>query len=155
MREFPRPLWRAVGMRAYLRSMREFSEYLSDEQKWQPDVIMGVHYGGMGFAADLARIHYTDLVRAIIEYKEGEDGTHVCKSVRLDCDTLRIHGRRVLIVDNSIHSGRTLRLVRDEVAKSASETKTLVVFQPPRAGDEKPPDYVLFVGRWRCRQLLR
>lgn len=155
MTGFPMRLWGPISHRQYERCIDEFMKYLTDVEKFTPDVVVGVHYGGMGFAADIARSRHKDLCRARIHYID-EDGRHKCDDVALEFDESRINGKNVLVVDNSIISGMTLRMVRDEIAKHAMVVRTLVVFRRPRREMiEAPPDFVMFAGRATCRRLFR
>ena len=106
-----------------------------DEIRFHPDVVVGVHYQGLSFAALIAKRLYKPVVRAEIIYT-SEGDKHIFDSVRLDFDPkARIAHKKVLIVDNSMITGATLRAVKEEIEKFTDQTLTLVVYDKDRYHD--------------------
>lgn len=114
-----------------------------DEVRFVPDLIVGVHYMGLSFGALLAKQLYIPVKIAEIVYASG--ASQATDRAVFDFNLTELSGRNVLIVDNSIRTGRTLKMVFDEVAKHALRTKTLVVYKSTAgAVSAITPDFVLF-----------
>jgi hypoxanthine phosphoribosyltransferase len=123
-----------------------------DETRFKPEVIVCVHYMGTAFGAILGHIMFKPIYTAVVQYGANRDRVK-CERVSLPFQADRIlRGKKVLIVDNSIHTGRTLKMVREEVEKHTSEVRTFVIHERASAVDaEITPDYVLF----RSEKLVR
>ena len=128
---------------------------LSDTGKFKTDAVVGVHYGGMGVAADIARRDYVPLLRVQSHYVESSAGIE-CKAVEPEFSGGRVEGRRVLIVDNSIRTGNTLELAKLLLQElGALEVRTVVLLQRRRREQVvHPPDYVLFDQRGLVKRLF-
>lgn len=135
---------RSIRYTQFEAAMKKMAAIL-DEGRFKPDVIIGIHYQGTAFAATLGKMMYVPILPAVVKY--GDDaGKHTCVSVTFPFNAnARLKGKRVLLVDNSMRSGKTMQLARDEVMRFTKTVKTMVVVQ--KYGSEDPfvaPDYVLF-----------
>jgi len=126
-----------------------------DEVRFLPDIIVGIHYKGLSVAALIGKKLYRPVACAKINYSSDGD-SHIIKSLSLDFDaTEKLKGKKVLIVDNSMITGATLRAVREEINKYTNEILTLVIYDKDR--DNPPlitPDITLFASS-RPKRLLR
>ncbi|MBA3961753.1 MAG: hypothetical protein H0X40_07620 [Chthoniobacterales bacterium] len=114
-----------------------------DEVRFVQDVVVGVHYMGASFGAILAKQLYIPLKIAEIVYATG--ASTQADRVAFAFDVSDLKGKNVLIVDNSIRTGRTLKMVYDQIAPHALHTKTLVVYKSTAgAVSSITPDIVLF-----------
>ena len=115
-----------------------------DESRFVPDLVVGVHYQGLSFAALLAKLLYRPIRIAEVVY--ATDAKREGDRVIFDFDPGSfLRGKNVLIVDNSMQTGRTLRMVYDEVARYALNARTLVIYKKAGAArSEITPDFVLF-----------
>lgn len=134
---------RPLSYAQFLQGMDKASIVLN-ECRFIPDVVIGVHYQGVSFAAILARLIYKPLRMAEIHYASGTRGGS--DSVVFDFeDATFLPGKNVLIIDNSMQTGRTLRMVYDAVNKYALHTRTLLIYKKSgTATSEITPDFVLF-----------
>lgn len=120
-------------------------EDILDKSRFIPDVIVCIHYMGTAFGAILGHIMFKPIYTAVVKYRT--EGNRVeCEGVFFSFKAAEVlKNKSALIVDNSIHTGRTLRMVHDEVRKYTSKVKTFVVHQRSSASHtEITPDYVLF-----------
>ncbi len=116
----------------------------------QPPVIVVLLEGGRYFADRLsselhaASIHF-DRVDLKVSTRDGDGRPLPSATITGDIDSLR--GRRVLIADDILDSGITLRLTRDRLGEVVGELKSAMLVQkndPAAIGpDERPAaDYV-------------
>ncbi len=125
-----------------------------DESRFVPDIVVGIHYTGLSMAAIIAKKLYKPVVRAEIKYK-SEGDSHIFESLSLDFVVDRLANKKVLIVDNSMITGSTLRAVKEEVKKCTDSVLTLVIYDKDR--DHEPqivPDITLF-SSCRPKKFLR
>jgi len=117
-----------------------------DEMRFRPDLILGIHYQGLSYAAILAKIMFKPIRRAIIHYHQEGSDKHVLDNVKFNFNPEEVFkNKRVLIVDNSIESGSTLHHVKKEVKKHTNSIKTLVVYDKDFNRETKvKPDITLF-----------
>ncbi len=141
-----------------LKKIEQLREQYSMEQ---PSVVIGVHYGGMVFASEIARHQFKPLSMMYTEFEsDPETGTRKCTQVRLlgdGEDKQRLKGKIVWLVDNQIHTGSTMQKCKEEVqALGARDVRTIVVH---RNGREKPiqyrPNVLLFRSRRKLPRLVR
>ena len=83
------------------------------QDNYQPDVIVAIARGGLVTATHLAYLLSVDQIVSISIRRPGgsEAKDHAISTPILDCDidiTDKVHGRRVLVVDGAIGTGRTL-----------------------------------------------
>ena len=142
---------RSVSYSQLYKGLERINDIL-DETRFKPEVIVCVHYMGTAFGAILGHIMFKPIYTAVVQYGADRDRVR-CDRVLLPFQADRIlKGKKVLIVDNSIHTGRTLKMVREEVEKHTSEVRTFVIHQRASVVEvEITPDYVLF----RSESLVR
>jgi len=100
-----------------------------DETRFKPEVIVCVHYMGTAFGAILGHIMFKPIYTAVVKYGADRDRVK-CERVSLPFQAERIlKGKKVLVGDNSIHTGRTLKMICEEVEKHTSEVRTFVIHQ--------------------------
>lgn len=100
---------------------------------WKPTAILGISRGGLIPATILAYMLDVRLIHTVrVQHYDG-------KNSRLDSGpqlvnesqplaTLNIHTERLLIVDDIIDTGETLRLVRDTAKDYADEVKVAALY---------------------------
>jgi len=135
---------RSIRYGQFEKAMQRMATIL-DETRFKPDLILGVHYQGTAFAAVLGKMLYVPIMPVIVKYEDNA-GTHRCERVRFPFNPNQyLRGKKVLILDNSMRSGKTMQMTREEVQKYTGAIKTMVVIQ--KYGSADPfiqPDYVLF-----------
>lgn len=81
----------------------------------------------------IKRAERDTLQNPVLPSKDGRDSATDAKResdrVSFDFDHAFLSGKNVLIVDNSMQTGRTLRMLYDEVSKNALHTRTLVLYR--------------------------
>jgi hypoxanthine phosphoribosyltransferase len=98
--------------------------------------MIGILRGSFMFLADLCRALHAHGVHPLIDFMTLEsyyDGTESSGTVRIakDCST-DLNGRRVLIVDDILDTGRTLATASDHLAaKGALSVQTCVLLDKP------------------------
>lgn len=118
---------------------------LLKEQRFEPDLILGVHYGGTVVAADLGKLDYIPFKTVDIHY-HSQGNKPICDSVSLDFDkeTL-LRNKKILIIDNSIRSGRTLQMTYNLVKTYTESVKTLVLYDKNEESKKYiNPDYTIY-----------
>jgi adenine/guanine phosphoribosyltransferase-like PRPP-binding protein len=144
---------RSIRFRDYIRALDRFALEL-DAKRSIPDCIVGIHYGGISCAADIARRWYKPVF--LIETRfELVNGIPVCRQVRPKFSLPTLRGKTVLLVDNGIRSGGTLKMAQDILVSVAKSVDTLVIF---RSGDGDrliDATYTLFYSKRRLTNLLR
>jgi hypoxanthine phosphoribosyltransferase len=149
----PIRITRSISYSQLSAAMKQLGQVL-DEDRFVPDLIVGIHYQGTAFAMILGKIKYIPVRHVEVEYI-GEKDAHVCQNVTFPFNLDKLKGKRVLIIDNSERSGRTLRLVAEAVTKhAAKETRSVIVYRVVnKDNDPSKADYVLFYSRRRIRLL--
>ncbi|MFA5689223.1 MAG: hypoxanthine phosphoribosyltransferase [Kiritimatiellales bacterium] len=114
------------------RRVDELSEEIAGACKTETPVILGILNGSFVFLADLIRgfNRYGKYPRiGFITLSSYGSGTESCGSVKIAQDTpLDIFGREVIVVDDILDSGRTLRFAKELfLARGASSVKTCVL----------------------------
>jgi hypoxanthine phosphoribosyltransferase len=126
-----------------------------DEIGAVPDIVVGVHYGGIIPAADLSRNWYRPIRHVEVEI-EISNGVPVCKSVRAVFDLSELAGKSVLVIDNSIRSGKTLRDTVNLLRPNCRQIRTCILHRPGRkSGNYLEPDYVIFYSDFPIKSLWR
>lgn len=144
---------RSITYSQLYAAMRQFGQVL-DEDRFVPDLILGIHYQGTAFAMLLGKIKYIPVRHVEVTYV-GEKDAHLCQNVTFAFNADKLRGKRVLIVDNSERTGRTLRMVAEAVSRHAArEIRSVIVHRVVnKATDASKADYVLFYSRRRFRFL--
>ncbi len=117
---------------AFAQATREMAQQVADSG-FDPEVLIGVARGGMIPAGALTYALGVKLTDAI----NVEFYTDVAKTLpdpillapMLDIDSIK--GRRVLVVDDVVDSGRTLALVLDLLKGFGAEVKSQVIYAKP------------------------
>jgi hypoxanthine phosphoribosyltransferase len=154
--EFPIHIARSISNSSYLRAIDQLRRYM-DARRMTPQIIVGVHYGGMGHAAEIAKVWRLPVRQAEVELRYvGENQSPVCERVIPRFPLEELNGRLVLVVDNRIKSGRTLRSVVETLAPHAREIRTCVIHKPRAdAGNFQEPDFVVFQSKRPLKNLLK
>jgi adenine/guanine phosphoribosyltransferase-like PRPP-binding protein len=144
---------RSIRFRDYVKALDRLALEL-DNRRSIPDCVVGIHYGGISCAADIARRWYRPvyLMETIFEL---QNGVPVCLQVNPKFNPEILEGKSVLLVDNSIRSGGTLKMAYEVLRPCAKSVHTLVIF---RSGDGDVPmsiSYTLFRSTRRLASLLR
>ncbi len=140
-----RILFSASEIRAGIRRVaQEVAAYYQDA----PCTVVSVLKGGCLFTADIIRQLPFPLRLSFAAVSSYRDGT---TSGRLSLDYFptdqEIRGQRILLVDDILDTGRTLRFLRGELLKQgAREVKTCVLLdKPARRGVDYKADFRCFV----------
>lgn len=151
---FPIKIRRSVSYANYLRAVDQLRQVI-DARRLVPDIVVGVHYGGLGPAAEIAKV-WRRPVRQV-EVRVGHvGGEPVCEAVTPKFDLTELAGQVILVVDNRIRSGRTLERVVALLRPHARDVRTCVIHKPtPYAGNFHEPDFVLFESSHPLKNLLK
>lgn len=151
-RTFPKRLWFRVSATTL---WRDIERVRSQQGAQLPDVVLGVHYGGMIYAAKFARKFDRPLGMVVTRVEGGAPGRRgrcVSAICRVPPD---VQDKEVWLVDNQIWSGETLRLARDAVLDSgAKSVTTVVVHHNGRHVPTYEPEVVLYRSHRRFRHLV-
>lgn len=151
---FPIKIRRPVTYASYLHAVDQFRQAVNRKQL-VPDVVIGIQYSAMGPAAEIAKIWRLEVWRVETRLREIE-GSLVCEGVAPKFDLNLLIGKRVMVVDNSIRSGRTLHEVVGLLRPHAAEVTTCVLHRPsPEAGSFQEPDFVIFESKHSLKHLWR
>jgi|GEM_PF-2490451 len=124
-----------------------FIRDLLKEQRFEPDFIIGVHYGGMAIAAELGKQMYKPILKAEVQYHMSNN-VPVCDTVIFLFDPTILTDKKVLVVDNSIRSGITLKKTIDEAHKHTNKVKSLVAYKKDESSlSHITPNYILFQSK--------
>mgnify|MGYP000927615541 FL=1 len=120
---------------------RELAQKIADSG-FNPEVLIGVARGGMIPAGALTYSLGVKLTDAInVEFYTDVEATlpdPVLLAPMLDIDSIR--GKRVLVVDDVVDSGRTLALVLELLTKFGAEVRSAVIYEKPTTSVK--PDFV-------------
>ena len=100
---------------------------------WQPTAILGISRGGLIPAAMLSYTFDVRLIQSVrVQHYDGENirlesGPQFVEETR-PFDALNIYTKRLLIVDDIIDTGETLKLVRDAARDHADEVKVAALY---------------------------
>lgn len=143
---FPHTVRLRVNLRTYEKVIDRFVKYL-DTSRRAFDIVIGIHYGGIGVASDLAAIHHRPFRLMETHFRTEKDAI-TCEKVIPHYRKSEVRGKKVLLVDNRIRSGRTLRMARDELLEAGAQSvHSVVLFRPKDA--QANADYVIFqAGKW-------
>lgn len=149
---FPVNIHRSIRFGDYVAALRRYEQLLKQDRD-HPDVVVGIHYGGIASAADVARRFYGTLRRIEVKFVRA-DGATTCTDVLPRFDPSEVKGKNVLLVDNRIRSGLTMRMAKERIESyGAANVRTLVIFKPANATGRA--DDVLFYGKRDLKHLLR
>lgn len=144
---FPINLRRKVRYSEYKKILRLFSDYLEKKEALHVAAYVGVNVSGMWAAAELSNSGaYHPLLHVEIELDRRQ--VPIAKSAIAHFDLERYRGQQVLVVDNSIRTGETLKKVVDLLESHGISTATCVIYRKRNAdGSMSEPDYVVMQPR--------
>ncbi|MEW6358150.1 MAG: hypoxanthine phosphoribosyltransferase [Planctomycetota bacterium] len=110
------------------RRVRELAEEIDRDYKGSPLTVIGVFNGSFIFLSDLVRHLKTQCVIDFVAAASYGDGTTSGELKLIKRPTVEIEGRRVLIVDDILDTGRTLALIRDVLRAQKPRDLRICVF---------------------------
>lgn len=129
------------------RRVRALGAEIARDYRGQELVLVGILKGSFIFMADLARAIHLPMTCEFLRVSSYGDGTTSSGSVRLDFDlTNSIRGRHVLIVEDIVDTGMTLRfLLRHlKLSRPASLRICTLLHKEERTKVKMSLDYVGF-----------
>jgi len=134
--------------RRIARRVREIAAALDRAYRDRAVTLCGVLTGGAVFAVDLARAMRNDRVSLdFVRASSYGRGRRSSGRVRLgDLDGAGLRGREVVVVEDILETGRTLRAVAAEIRRrGARSVRTVVLLEKPVPRDAAlEPDWVGF-----------
>ena len=131
------------------KKVKELASLISEKYKGQKLVVIIVLKGAFIFAADLIReIEGVDIYCDFVKASSYGMSTVSCKDVRIDYfPEVNIKGERILVVDDILDAGYTLKKIVDEITSRSPESCEVCVLldKPERREVEVKVDYVGFV----------
>ncbi|MBC7289560.1 MAG: hypoxanthine phosphoribosyltransferase [Armatimonadetes bacterium] len=127
--------------------VRELAAKLQADYAGRTPILVGVLNGSVVFLADLMRFVQMPVVIDFIQVSSYGDATQSSGCVRLVKDLCQpIAGRDVVLVEDIVDSGRSLRFLLDELARREPRSLRVCVLldKPSRREVEVPLDYVGF-----------
>ena len=100
---------------------------------WKPTAILGISRGGLIPAAMLSYMFDVRLIQSVrVQHYDGdnmrlESGPQFVEETR-PFDALNIYTQRLLIVDDIVDTGETLKLARDAAQDHATEVKVAALY---------------------------
>jgi adenine/guanine phosphoribosyltransferase-like PRPP-binding protein len=149
----PLSLLRPITLSAFNRTLTAYKKRLEDS-RIVFDVVVGIHYGGTAIAMLIGK-HLYKPVRIIETHLRHVDGHPVCDSVTPLFNPEEVKGKRVLLVDNRIHKGKTLALSRKLLEDMGAHVTTLVAFRPASSNASALADTVLLTTSREFTDFLR
>ena len=138
-----------ISRQAIEDRVRELAEELSRDYRGRSPLLLGVLKGCYVFVADLTRhmdeppeVDFVQLASYGLKGTERAERAEVCLSPRSD-----LRGRHVIIVEDIVDSGETLRFLREYVAERQPATLracSLLLREKSRANVSDIVDYVGF-----------
>lgn len=136
-----------VSPEALQQRISDVALQLDNEYKGHPITLVMVMKGAICITADLMRQLNTPVeVEYLKASSYGKNGTKRGALTITGLEDLNIQGKHVLLVDDVLDSGETLRTIKEKLEeKNPKSLKSLVVFQKkiPRSTHYRA-DYVLF-----------
>ena len=134
------------SMEEVQKKIKELGEQISKDYEGKEIVIVSVLKGAIFYTVDLVKNITTDIVIDFMKVSsyEGTESTGVI-TIKQDLG-IDIEGKHVLIVEDIIDTGRTLRVLREELLKRkpASLKITTLMDKKERREVELDADYVGF-----------
>ena len=154
IKHFPVKIRRSVSFSNYTKTLRQLAKHI-DTRRQTPQIVVGVHYGGLASAADLAKEWFVPVMHVETRFAQIE-GVTVCQQVLPKFPLSELNGKDILIVDNSINSGGTLRMTVDTLRPHAQSVNTCVIYKKQRnAGAYHTPNYIAFSSEGPLDSLLK
>ena len=119
--------WETFGVAA-----RELATEIANDG-FQPDIVLAIARGGLTVAGALAyALAVKNCFAMNVEfYTSVEERLDVPVVLPPTLDVVDIRGMRVLIADDVADTGKTLELVRKEIAEHVAEARTAVLYHKP------------------------
>ena len=106
------------------------------ESRFQPTIIAPVPRGGWCVASILAQLFNVKRTLGISHYKENGE-----IKVQLSINDLK--NENILLIEDSIETGKTLYTVEKELIKLGANVKTVCIYVSSISEQEKKPDFYL------------
>jgi hypoxanthine phosphoribosyltransferase len=121
--------WERFGI-----AIRELASEIARDG-FRPDIVLAIARGGLTVAGALAyALGVKNCFAMNVEFYTGiEERLDVPVVLPPTLDLVDIRGLRVLIADDVTDTGRTLELVRKEIAEHVAEARCAVLFHKPRS----------------------
>ncbi len=122
-------------------AVRELAEQVA-ASGWEPDWILSIARGGLLIGGGLAyALGMKNVATMNVEfYTDVETRRDVPVVLPPVLELVHLADTRVLVADDVADTGETLQLVRDMLADTVAEVRTLVIYEKPRSVIR--PDYV-------------
>ncbi len=130
-----------------LRRVRELGQQISDDYRGRDVIIVCILQGAVIFLADLLRSLDISTSLEFVQLSSYGSGTESTRQVRLlQGLTTNVEGRDVLVVDDIVDSGLTLRYLRDIllIRNPASLKLCVLLDKADRRTEDVKIDYVGF-----------
>jgi hypothetical protein len=129
------------------------------ERCLDPDIVVGISMGGIIPAVVIADSIGVNVETLRVRFYEGVDdrgeNPQIVQDIPVD-----INGKRVLLVDDVVDSGRTIRLVREHLHRKGAKEVTLctIYYKPwseirPELYEEETGSWIIFP--WERMETLR
>lgn len=133
-----------------IQTLAEVIQPWIDAQPQEPVVLVALLHGGKFYAdrlsSELGTRCSANFTRFDVKISTRDEAGRLLDDPRIDGAIETLSGRRVLVVDDILDSGLTLRLITAAFAPIAAELKSTVLIQkdpPDQSGEDRPSaDYV-------------
>lgn len=146
MENLPENLKVLYSMEELQTRIREIGNQISEDYKGKEIVIVSILKGAIFYTVDLMKNLKPDVVLDFMKVSSYE-GTESTGTINIKQDlTMDIEGKHVLIVEDIIDTGRTLKKLKEELLKRnpASLKITCLMDKKERRVVELEADYVCF-----------
>ncbi len=127
------------------RLVERLAERINNDYKGKDLVLIGVMNGAFIFMADLARRLDLSVKLDFVRLASYGDKTQTCGNVRITKDVeIPLHGRHVLVVEDIIDSGITLKWLINHISNLCTESVKIcaLIDKRERREVEVPLDYI-------------
>jgi len=127
------------------RLVERLAERINKDYKGKDLVLIGVMNGAFIFMADLARRLDLSVKLDFVRLASYGDKTQTCGNVRITKDVeIPLHGRHVLVVEDIIDSGITLKWLINHISNLCPESVKIcaLIDKRERREVEVPLDYI-------------
>ena len=146
MENLPENLKVLYSMEELQTRIREMGNQISEDYKGKEIVIVSILKGAIFYTVDLMKNLKPEVVLDFMKVSSYE-GTESTGTINIKQDlTMDIEGKHVLIVEDIIDTGRTLKKLKEELLKRnpASLKITCLMYKKERIVVELEADYVCF-----------
>ncbi len=118
------------------------------EESYEPDVLIGILRGGYIIARIIADVmNAQDLGVVEVKFYKGV-GERAERPIITQPLTTDVRGKRVLIVDDVVDSGRTLQIVSEQVRlRGAKDVRSAALYYKPKS-IIKPDFFIVETEKW-------